>query len=73
MANVRLQVIVPEELGKQLEAEALSHNATLSWVIRNILMGYVRNKPIRIPSIPFTGRGDEIGEGFGEHGESEEA
>jgi hypothetical protein len=62
MANVRVQVIVPEEIAKALQAESDKLHGTVSWLARNILIEHVYT--VHIPALSFTGKGDEIGNYF---------
>jgi hypothetical protein len=59
-----INVRVDEETRQALDAEAEKRGVKLAWLVRHILTEYAKNNDlytIRIPAIPFTGKGDEIG------------
>ena len=57
-----IRVRISREVYAKLNEDAEKNNVTLSWLVRAIFNAYVRSKPVHIPIINFTGKGDEIGD-----------
>ena len=67
MNNTTVPVRMPEETRVALNEEAIMRGVTLSWLIREILKQCAETHKIttvRLPSIEFTGVGDQIGTFF---------